>query len=156
MRNNCADTLNALKISEVMSRKVISVYENTTIDKIEKIFKENEINHIPVIDENLNLKGVVSYSDIMMIKKMRFSSTSKSNVHPQYNNDSVKLVSDIMTKNPVTVYPQDLVGKAAEIFIENNFKCLPVVDSDNKVLGMITTYDLIVLAFTDIHQNIIY
>lgn len=147
MRNNYASILNNLKISEIMSRKVISVFENTGLDKIEKIFKEQEIHHIPVIDESLKLRGIISFADLLFFKKISDTASSDG---------SLKTAADIMTRNTLTVQPQDLVGKASEIFMDKNLKCLPVVDSDKNVLGIITTYDLIVLAYTDIFQNIIY
>ena len=65
------------------------------------------------------------------------------------------LVSDIMTSEPLTIGEEERIGKAVEIFLENNFKCLPVVNDNNMLCGIITTYDLLVLAYTDFNTTLI-
>lgn len=52
-------------------------------------------------------------------------------------------VKNIMTKNPFTVSPDDSVIRAAQIMSGHNFNGLPVLDRENKVVGIITEYDLI-------------
>lgn len=52
-------------------------------------------------------------------------------------------VKDMMTKEPLSVGPDDLVVYAAKILTERNFNGLPVVDKDRKLAGIITEYDLI-------------
>jgi CBS domain-containing protein len=101
------------------------------------------------------LSGILSFSDLLLIKEWGGLNNKSKDARNRILLNS-NLAKDIMTPNPTTVSPQDTVGLAAEIFMDKNFKCLPVVDSENRVLGVLTTYDLIVLAFTDIHQEIIY
>lgn len=47
-------------------------------------------------------------------------------------------VKDVMTKNPITITPDDVVSNAVDIFQNNNFHRLPVVDKSNHVVGLIT------------------
>jgi len=53
-------------------------------------------------------------------------------------------VKDIMTKNPITVFPETEVVKAANLLFEHHINGLPVIDHNNKVLGILCQSDLIV------------
>ncbi|HMP28210.1 MAG TPA: CBS domain-containing protein [Saprospiraceae bacterium] len=155
MKGNYAKVLNKIKISEVMTRNVISAYENTNLEKIEKVFIENQIHHLPIINEYHKLMGVISYSDLLLIKEWGGMTNKSKEIRNKILFNS-NLAKDIMKPDPITINSQDYVGFAAEIFMNNDLSCLPVIDSDKKVLGIITTYDLIVLAYTDIRQDIIF
>ncbi|TSC79298.1 MAG: CBS domain-containing protein [Parcubacteria group bacterium Gr01-1014_29] len=52
-------------------------------------------------------------------------------------------VKDIMTKEVVTVSPDMPISEAAKILLEQNFDGVPVVDKDNKLVGILTEYDLV-------------
>ncbi len=52
-------------------------------------------------------------------------------------------VKDIMTPNPTAIGPEDSVIYAAKLIADGNFNGLPVIDSENKVIGILTEYDLI-------------
>lgn len=52
-------------------------------------------------------------------------------------------IKDIMTARPVTVGFDDLVVYAAKLLVEGNFNGLPVVDSEGKLVGILTEYDLV-------------
>ncbi len=56
---------------------------------------------------------------------------------------SISTVRDIMTHDAVSVHPETSLADAAKILAEHNFDGLPVVDTDNKLLGILTEYDLI-------------
>ncbi|KKT82581.1 MAG: CBS domain protein [Candidatus Yanofskybacteria bacterium GW2011_GWA2_44_9] len=53
------------------------------------------------------------------------------------------LVKDIMSRNPITASPEMSLLDVAKVISEHNFNGLPVVDSENRVIGIITEYDLI-------------
>lgn len=53
------------------------------------------------------------------------------------------LVKDIMTKKAISVSPDTLVTDATKIITEHNFDGLPVIDQDNRLVGILTEYDLI-------------
>jgi CBS domain-containing protein len=53
------------------------------------------------------------------------------------------LIKDFMTKDVLVVHPETPLLDAAKIIIDHSFNGLPVVDKDNKILGVITQYDLV-------------
>ncbi len=56
------------------------------------------------------------------------------------------LAKDIMTKDVITVRPDEKVEKVAQILVENRISGIPVVDADNRVLGIVSEKDLMIKA----------
>ena len=57
------------------------------------------------------------------------------------------LVKEVMSKQVATLGPEDTLELAAGFFRENMFHALPVVDEDNMLIGIVTTYDLLNYAY---------
>ncbi len=55
----------------------------------------------------------------------------------------MKTAQDIMTKNVLTIGPDTKVLEAAKIFLEKHYNGLPVVDANNKLVGILTQMDLV-------------
>jgi CBS-domain-containing membrane protein len=93
------------------------------------------------------LEGIISKSDLLLLldwgTKFNLESSIRKNAFMLKSN----LASDIMSKDVVSLNPQDSVQKCLDIFRENYFRAMPVVDSQNKFLGLVTTYDLLIEAF---------
>ena len=52
-------------------------------------------------------------------------------------------VASIMTRNPVAVYPKTGIETAADLLLENNISCLPVISSQVQVVGIVTWKDIL-------------
>jgi CBS domain-containing protein len=57
-------------------------------------------------------------------------------------------VADLMTRNPQTCGPDDMLNRAAQIMWENDCGCVAVVDADGKAIGMLTDRDICMSAYT--------
>ena len=66
--------------------------------------------------------------------------------------ESSILVGDIMQTDVRTVAPDTLLREAAEILYRNKYGCLPVLDGDNKLVGIITEADFLRLAIALLHD----
>jgi len=126
-------------ISSIMTRNLISLTPTNSVSDVHDIFRENRIHHIPVVHDN-KLVGIVSKSDYLFFQK-GFTTTE---VDKQI--ESLRLsaytVNDIMTKGIAKLKSTDRISVAIEIFKENLFHAIPVVD-DGKLVGILTTFDLI-------------
>ena len=116
-------------ISSVMSTKLYTVNIGDTLEAVHAILSTKRIHHIPVLDGK-RLAGIITTHDLYKLN-LPFS---------EYPN--VK-VTDIMTPKVATLYPDDKVGSAAELFLENLFHAVPIVDADHNLIGIITTFDFI-------------
>lgn len=125
-------------VKDWMSEHVITLDENTSIMKAIQVLKEHKIRRIPVTREN-KLVGIVTDRDI---KEVTPSKITTFEVHELYYLLSELKLKDIMTKDPLTVYPDDSVEYAAVIMLENKISGLPVINEERHVVGIITQTDI--------------
>ncbi|MCB0567368.1 MAG: CBS domain-containing protein, partial [Phaeodactylibacter sp.] len=133
-------------VGQIMSTPVITVSPDDTMSKVQDTFRKNNIHHIPVIDKG-KVVGIISKSDYFrLLHGFTLFKTEKSN---EYNDAIMRslLVGEVMTKQVATLNPEDSLEMAAGFFRENLFHALPVVDK-GKLVGIITTFDLITYAFS--------
>lgn len=117
------------KIRDIMSHHVVSVTPQDNIYEIAVKMKENDIGFIPVLDGK-KLVGVVTDRDLVIRGYAEKHSGSTS-------------VTEVISKDIVTVSPDDSVDKAAELMADDKIRRLPVVESGNLV-GVVAIGDLAV------------
>lgn len=128
-------------VSNIMTKKVITLSPNDNLLNVEHIFNQHKIHHIPVVEEG-KLVGMVSKEDYN--KSVPFFNVDS---HQLQNYLEKVLVKEVMIKRVATVSPSERVDVAALIFHENRFHALPVVDEKKAVVGIVTTFDLIEYAY---------
>ncbi len=112
-------------VKDIESKPVIISYPTDEIRDVAKKLVENQINHLPVVDNEGKLMGIVTSWDIAnAIAKGR-----------------VKL-KDVMTKKVVIAREDEPVDVIARRIDKYEISGLPIVDKDNKVKGMITAEDI--------------
>jgi len=126
-------------VSTLMSNELISVQQEDTIKTVEQLFKQHRIHHLPVVEDD-KLVGIVSKSDFLFFKR-GFNDETTDNRIDEFRMKTRK-VKDIMTKGIARLEPTDRIAVAVEVFKENLFHAIPVVDN-GKLVGMITTFDII-------------
>ena len=143
------DLLN-MKVKEVMSTDLIISYEDTILKEVNNIFERENIHHIPVITEDNKFRGIISKSDMLLLMdwgtKLNLPASLRKNTFLMTSN----LAKDLMEKNVLKVSPEDTIRKCVQIFRENYFRALPVLDDLDQLVGIITTYDLMILAYSEI------
>lgn len=126
-------------VSQLMKKELITVGTEDPLLKVEKVFRENKIHHLPVLDEG-KLVGMLSKSDFLFFKK-GFSESKKDEELETFRLKSHR-VREIMTTGLAKLEPDDRVDVALEVFKENMFHALPVVEN-GRIVGILTTFDII-------------
>ncbi len=125
-------------ISSIMTKNPICIGINETLAVADRLFKENKIHHLPVLAEG-KLVGMVSKSDFLFFRRGFSTENEKLEDEVRLNNYSAK---DIMTKKLAKLDPDDKILIALEVFKENLFHAIPVVENE-KIVGIVTTFDII-------------
>ncbi len=133
-------------VSDLMTKNMLTAGLNDTVGEIESVMEGSEIHHIPVINDNYELQGIISKVDIQVLKHWGTKFELKEAAVQNKGILDSMLAKDIMQKNCVTVAPDQSLSYCADLFKQNKFRALPVVE-DNKLKGIITTYDLLVAAY---------
>lgn len=127
------------KVANVMTKDVLTVNVNNTLQEANDLFRKKPIRHLPVVSGD-NLIGILSQTDILRIS---FGNT--------FGNDQVGgdeaifdmlSINQVMKHSPTTVGPEDTIKEAAKILADREFHALPVADN-GKLVGIITTTDII-------------
>ena len=131
-------------LRELMTTDLTVIQLDTSFNKIKSIFDTNSFHHLPVVDKMAMVKGIISKHDFTSLTYQLSTETAgKTYSEKTYNNLFAK---DIMTKNPVFLNPEDSVGLAADLFLENVYHAIPIME-DGVLVGIITTHDLLSYAF---------
>ena len=126
-------------VSTLMTPNPICIGEGETLSVAAKLFREHNIHHLPVLGEG-KLVGIISKSDFLFFRH-GFSKNDSEKFE-----DDVRLnnymARDIMTKKLAKLSPEDKINVALEVFKENLFHAIPVVEND-RIVGIVTTFDVI-------------
>lgn len=125
-----------------MTRNVYSVDEADTLEGLLTSMRTLRFRHIPVTQEQ-RLVGLLSERDILR--------TSASSLLPNARQQNAFLqkqfpVRDVMQREVVSVTPDAQLTAAANILLSQRIDCLPVVDVENVLVGIITSTDFTKLA----------
>ncbi|MCB9327270.1 MAG: CBS domain-containing protein [Lewinellaceae bacterium] len=135
-----------VKVEKVMSSKLVTVNRNTTLEEIESIMNTYKIHHVPVVEQDNVLVGLISQRDILLLRDWSSQLGHRAAI---VRNDALlksTLAEDVMKTKIMNVSKDDSLVYCADIFRENLFQALPVVE-DGIIIGIITTYDLIDVAY---------
>jgi len=125
------------KITTIMTKHPITVGQDESLGKVDEIFNNNKIHHLPVV-EGSKLLGIISKSDLLFFK--RGYSKNNSELEDLWLN--IHKVSDIMTSGVATLDINSKINVALEIFNENLFHAIPILE-DGHLVGIVTTFDII-------------
>ncbi|HKK80017.1 MAG TPA: CBS domain-containing protein [Phaeodactylibacter sp.] len=126
-------------VGDIMSRHVLFAKPDQGFTQVARLFSEMSIHHLPVVDDNKQLVGVISANDVMKAYSRRLDKLENKTAS---DIDEQLAVADLMTSQPVYVSPATSLHKAAELFTKHNIQCLPVVEGKT-VKGIITSRDLV-------------
>lgn len=132
-------------VRDWMSREVVAVSPETTVLEAGQKMVENSIRRLPVL-ENQSLVGIVTYGDV---RGARAASATGLDIWELSYLLSQLTIREIMTPNPVTVSPDDTIGRAAQLMLNYMIGGLPVIDHNNELVGIITESDIFRLVVRD-------
>lgn len=126
-------------VSDIMSTNLITLPPTASIADAAKIFAKYKLHHIPITQHG-ELVGIVSKSDFLFFRRGFLDYKVDEKIEEiRMNNYQV---SYIMTKGIAKLEPTSRINVALELFKENIFHAIPVVE-DGILVGIVTTYDVI-------------
>ena len=146
-------------VKDIMSTELITIKENTQIRDVIKIFVNNDVSGLPVLDQDGYLAGVVSATDVLKQESSHsfYNTTMTKNYELELLED-VKLfdqpVLSIMSEDLYTVEPDATIAKMAKIMYEKKIHRLLVTEY-NKLVGIVTTFDALKLLATSDEEVVI-
>ena len=130
---------NGVPVSEIMTKKLVTLKTTDDLVTAERLFKKHHIRHIPVVKGDV-IKGMLSYTDLL-----RISFADAIDEHEEYVDTIVYnmfTIPQVMVSDVITVESKTSIRDVARFLSKKEFHALPVVDG-GKIVGIVTTTDLI-------------
>ena len=124
-----------------MSRDVVTLDEDDTLADARRCMDRGRIRHLPVV-RGTRLVGLVTHRDLLAAS---FSTLAEVSARTQQHIFAQIPVRELM-HDAVSVPPETPVGEAARLMLRHQYGCLPVVDGDGNLLGIVTDADYLRLA----------
>jgi CBS domain-containing protein len=118
-----------MKIPQAMTRNVVAVPPETRLSRAADLMTRSHIRHLPVVHDG-QLLGILSDRDVLKYETVR--------------GDDIQ-VGVAMTAAPITCTATDTVSHAASLMLEHKIDCVPVVDAAGSLVGIVTSFDLLLL-----------
>jgi CBS domain-containing protein len=139
-----------VKVSEVMHREVATLHPGSPITAVVELLLDKDFTAVPVVDDQDKVVGMVSDNDLLTRGGMKVTISLKRatdldyvrGLHDSLENPHHK-VSEVMTRQVVTITPDAILARAARLMVEKHLKRLPVVDSDGKLVGILGRLDIL-------------
>ena len=141
-------------VADIMTKEVTSVKRETTVRELAEIFETRGFGTLPVVDDEGNLTGIVTESDLVEQGRNLHIPTvislfdwviplgGERTLERELQKMTAQTVGEICSTELVTVAPSDLVSTAADTMSDRKLHALPVVEG-KRLVGMISRIDII-------------
>jgi acetoin utilization protein AcuB len=135
-----------LEVKHIMSRDLVTADPDEKLVSVRQKMMANHIQHVPVVDGS-KILGMISKSDIHRMEHHFTLFKAEKALEANRQIFSTMLAEEIMTTTLVKLKENDTVSVALDLFKENLFHALPVVNDHDELIGLVTPLDLLLYAF---------
>lgn len=142
-------------VKDIMVREVITIKKDASVEELSELLVKNKISGVPVIDSDGKLVGIATEGDLIIkdsdLHFPRYFKLLDSIIYLESLNKFKKnlkkflgtKVEDVMTAEIRTVKEETPVGEAANMMIKYNINRVPVLDSKDEMVGIVTRADIV-------------
>jgi CBS domain-containing protein len=136
-----------MHLDMIMTTELVTVKPADTLATARGIMNDRKIHHLPVLDDNQQLVGLVTLTNVLAATDS-FLRDDENRIHA-----SEIIVGDIMVRDVVTVNENASLRQAALFLEKHRIGCLPVV-TDGELRGIVTDTDFVAVAINLLEYNI--
>ena len=125
-------------VRDVMSTNLKTLHPKDSVKSAKDIFEQYDIHHLPVQVMG-ELKGIVSLGDLLFLEGITISTFDEFVQNQLYKTTTI---DEVMTPWPYSIDASARLSEALDTMLSKRVNCLPV-KSDSKLVGIITTQDMI-------------
>jgi acetoin utilization protein AcuB len=128
------------KVRDLMTGEVIRIGMDATLQKAQRVFNERRFHHLIVVEDDKPV-GVISDRDLL--KNLSPFIGVPFTERPQDVGTLKKKIHQMMTRKLISIDPEAPLGQAARMMNHHQVSCLPVIEADGRLVGIITSRDLV-------------
>jgi len=139
-----------MKLAQIMTRHLTTIGMDDTLAAIQAIFEKVGFHHLLVVSEDYEVAGIISDRDLLKevspylntaSEQARDLSTLKKKAH------------QVMSRRLVYGSPGTTVKEAASLLMEHSISCLPVLDENRALVGIVTWKDILRFLLEDLSSS---
>lgn len=135
--------MTAKSVAELMTANPLFVRREQTLKDAHDLMRTKNIRHIPVLDEQDKLVGVLTQKKMIATVMGLLAKYGTSALERK---EKQQIIGELMDTDFATVQPQQSLAEVISYFLKNKHGCLPVVDDNEQLLGILTSSDFVRLA----------
>jgi CBS domain-containing membrane protein len=128
-----------MRVRDIMTVPVVAVGNTDNLKVVEEVMEWKHIRHLPVINEDGELMGLLTHRDLLRVCVSSIADISRKEQDALLRGIPAE---QIMTSGVLTVSPESDLRSAASLMLERKIGCLPVVDG-RKLVGILTEADFV-------------
>ncbi|MFH8475936.1 CBS domain-containing protein [Streptomyces sp. NPDC018000] len=135
-----------IKVGDLMTDEVVSVVPVTSFKEVAKLLAQHNISGLPVLDAEDRVVGVVSESDLLSRQAAGHPVTGDAPdaaTRTVASSEGEFTAAEIMSAPAVTIHAQQTAPDAARLMTRSGVERLPVVDDEDRLVGILTRRDLL-------------
>lgn len=129
-----------MHVSQIMATDVDSIAEDMKISHAAALMREKNRRCLPVTDADNRLLGMLSRRELASAEPSAITTLSVGEVN--YLTSKIT-VGQLMRKSPPTCGPETLIEEAGHLIRQRKVPCLPVVDPDDRLVGLVSETDIL-------------
>ncbi|MFI8280510.1 CBS domain-containing protein [Streptomyces sp. NPDC085929] len=127
-----------IKVGDLMTDEVVAVVSATSFKDVAKLLAQHDVSGLPVVDDEDRVVGVVSESDLL-IRQAAPVAAESSEASPV----AEVTAGEVMSTPAVTIHAEETAADAARLMTRRSVERLPVVDEEERLVGIVTRRDLL-------------
>jgi CBS domain-containing protein len=143
-----------MQVKEIMTSEVVTVSTTDSVELCAKLLQEHDISGLPVLDEAGKVAGMITEGDLIrrasrvkapgyleILGGLIYLGSPKKFVDELQRAMSLE-AGQLMSKDLVSIKPDDTVENAATLMVEKKISRLPVLDDNGKLVGIVSRRDI--------------
>ncbi|OGM97409.1 MAG: hypothetical protein A2817_00650 [Candidatus Yanofskybacteria bacterium RIFCSPHIGHO2_01_FULL_39_8b] len=146
-----------VKVKDIMTKKIVALGPDDGLDRATQLFEQFNYDGFPVVNEENKLIGIVTAYDMVsqsyathlpsllnILEDVYSKKADEGMLKEQFQRVRAVKVRDMMNEDPLVVGPDIRVEDLAKEFIQHHrVNPIPVIDSDKKLLGVVSRFDIL-------------
>ena len=131
------------RVADIMTQDIFPLKSNQTLNVVRLLMRTVHIRHVPILNEENKFVGLLSHRDLLA-----YSISKLADLDPLAQNELDRQIpiADVMRTEIATTTASTNLKEAITCMLEQKFGCLPVIDDEGYLVGIITDEDIIRLA----------
>ena len=128
-----------ISVRDLMTDRLFTVGPDDDLATVRDLMVEHRIRHIPVVDPEGNLMGLISHRDLL-----RHALIEQVEMPMELEEAALEQIEarEVMVRDPVAVPPETDIRQAAQILFDHKYGCLPVTEG-SRLVGILTEADFV-------------